>query len=469
MKYLCMKHFSQPKIGFTLAEIMVVLFVLTVILAAFAPMMTTRTKTGGTSPWRYASPDTANAYFGAFDNQTAMIGQSTKSSDDIDSKLIINTPEDTAAILFKQNDAVVGQLFQDVGSLILGGRTDEVYEGISNTTAIGYNALGKAITGGTNSVAVGYKALGSATTGGSYSVAVGYNALGSVDTEGTNNTAIGHSALSSNTSGKNNTAIGRRSSINNTTGDANTAIGMTALSNNSTGKMNTAIGYNALSSSTGDYNTAVGSNACYDLDSSYTTCIGAYSGPNSSSYGTTTLYLGNQNTTTYNPGSLNVTGATTLESTLDVAGAATFNGVDNIYISSGLSLANYISTYLSDARLKNIAGENTTGLDKIKQMKTYDYTFKSDKKSTPHTGVIAQEVQKFFPEAVVTGEDGYLKIRKDALFFAVINAIKELAAHDSDKDLKIQELEKKNAELEERLLKLEEKMETLSAKTQKKK
>ena len=44
----------------------------------------------------------------------------------------------------------------------------------------------------------------------------------------------------------------------------------------------------------------------------------------------------------------------------------------------------------------------------------------------PHVGVIAQDLQKVFPDAVTKGEDGYLRIRMEDMFYAVINAVKEL-------------------------------------------
>lgn len=473
MKYLSMKHLPRTKIGFTLAEIMVVLFVLTVILAAFAPMMTTRTKTGGTSPWRYASPDTANAYFGALDNQTAMIGQSTKSSDDIDSKLIINTPDDeTAAISFKKDGTNIGQLsLGSNGNIILGGNSEEVPTDCSYDTVVGYAALGNSEYGGNDcgyNTAIGSLALNK-TTSGYNNTAVGYRA-GAALTTGYNNTAIGYNTGDSITTGRNNTAIGYGAMQKATSAYYNTALGLNSAMALTKGYGNTALGYEALYDVTTGYNnTAIGRHACSGITTgNNVTCVGAYSGPNETGDETSTLYLGNTTTNTYNLGSLTVTGETTLSDNLTVSGSAYFSGADYVFF-NGTSLTSLLASYLSDERLKNIKGENSAGLEKIKQMKTYDYTLKSDKKSTPHTGVIAQEVQKFFPEAVVTGEDGYLKIRKDALFFAVVNAIKELASHDSDKDLKIQELEKKNAELEERLLKLEEKTETLSAKTKKKK
>jgi uncharacterized coiled-coil protein SlyX len=59
-------------------------------------------------------------------------------------------------------------------------------------------------------------------------------------------------------------------------------------------------------------------------------------------------------------------------------------------------------------------------------MNVYNFTFKADKNKTPQVGVIAQDLQKIFPNAVITGEDGYLKIRWDEILYSAINAIKEL-------------------------------------------
>ena len=41
---------------------------------------------------------------------------------------------------------------------------------------------------------------------------------------------------------------------------------------------------------------------------------------------------------------------------------------------------------------------------------------------------MAQDLQKVFPDAVTKGEDGYLRIRFEDMFYAVINAVKELDA-----------------------------------------
>ena len=71
--------------AFTFAEMMVVMLILTIVLAAFAPLMTKRRTVDLTSPWRYAT-NNSDAYFGLASSQTAMIGQNSKKDDDLKSK-----------------------------------------------------------------------------------------------------------------------------------------------------------------------------------------------------------------------------------------------------------------------------------------------------------------------------------------------------------------------------------------------
>ena len=96
----------------------------------------------------------------------------------------------------------------------------------------------------------------------------------------------------------------------------------------------------------------------------------------------------------------------------------------------------------SDRRLKYVGSENTSGLDKIKQLKVFNYTLKKDENKTPHVGVIAQDLQKVFPAAVKKGLDGFLSIRFEDMFYAMINAIKEL-------DSRLTALEKENQQLKD--------------------
>ena len=109
----------------------------------------------------------------------------------------------------------------------------------------------------------------------------------------------------------------------------------------------------------------------------------------------------------------------------------------------------------SDARLKYVGSENKSGLDKVRELKIFNYTFKKDKSKTPHVGVIAQDLQKVFPDAVTKGEDGFLRIRLEDMFYAAINAIKELATRMDRNEQKIKQLEQENRELKARLERLE--------------
>ncbi|CDE58717.1 cell wall surface anchor family protein [Fusobacterium sp. CAG:439] len=115
------------------------------------------------------------------------------------------------------------------------------------------------------------------------------------------------------------------------------------------------------------------------------------------------------------------------------------------------------SGFSSDRRLKYVGKEFNSGLEKIRQLKVFNYTFKKDKSKTPHVGVIAQDLQKVFPDAVKEGKDGFLLIRMEDMFFAMINSIKEL-------DLKYEAQEKRINELETQLKKQNTRLEKLEAK-----
>ena len=120
----------------------------------------------------------------------------------------------------------------------------------------------------------------------------------------------------------------------------------------------------------------------------------------------------------------------------------------------------------SDRRMKNVGKAFVSGLDAIKKLEVFNYTYKKDKSKTPHVGVIAQDLQKIFPNAVTKGEDGFLRIRMEEMFYALVNAVKEL----DEKIEKLQnqevatlknrvaQLEKENKAFEKRLAELEKKI-----------
>ena len=61
---------------------------------------------------------------------------------------------------------------------------------------------------------------------------------------------------------------------------------------------------------------------------------------------------------------------------------------------------------------------------------------------------MAQDLLKVFPNSVFKGDDGYLRIKWDEMFYAAINAIKEL-------DRKIIALVKRTTTVETQISKLE--------------
>ena len=85
----------------------------------------------------------------------------------------------------------------------------------------------------------------------------------------------------------------------------------------------------------------------------------------------------------------------------------------------------------SDKRLKYDISENNDGLNKILKLKPYNYTYKSDD-STPQVGVMAQDLQKIFPNAVSKDKKGFLQIRMEDMFYALVNSVKELAQKIED-------------------------------------
>ena len=316
---------------------------------------------------------------------------------------------------------------------------------VSSTTAVGYSANAN----GSYSTAIGYSANASQ----SYSTALGFSANAFANSS----TALGYS---SNASGSWALAAGYSSSA---TGFGSTALGYGSSATNSDA---TAVGESTTAS--GMYSSAVGYKA--EASHSFSTAIGYRAK-------TTTreqIVLGTSSTTVYIPGNLVVGKYTYLGADINPSpteGSALFlkfkvnpgSEMSQIYEEGGKANGLYRkgnhSVSYSDRRLKNVGEVFSGGLDKIKQLKVYNYTFKDDKSKTPRVGVIAQDLQKVFPNAVTKGEDGFLRIRWEDMFYALINAVKELdlriTAENTELKKRVTELEKENKELEKRLSKLE--------------
>lgn len=379
----------------------------------------------------------------------------------------------------------------------------------SYNTYIGAGAGEKA--SGSRNTAVGYQA--GYENSGSVNVFVGANAgrTGS----GSYNVGIGYDALRS-VSGNYNVAIGTGALKNLTTGSYNTAIGYNACSEVTTGSHKTCIGYNSgpgantqtsYMSATGSWSR--GQTVSDYLGSKTDNLERTYIGGRPYNYGgdavmeihnvggTNSNLINNpgvkSNTTTVINGNLIVRGRTimTIGSKLwsfvevDPKGSSAehsmgyySNDRGGVWISPnqqdyagcynadvpilGNITLNFnggvcLDSTSSDRRLKNIGTRSLAGLKELNQLKIYDYTFKNDKSKHSQIGVMAQDLQKVFPNSVFEGPDGYLRIRWDEMFFASINAIKEL-------DRKIVSLVNRATKVETQIARLEQ--ENISLKTQ---
>lgn len=123
---------------------------------------------------------------------------------------------------------------------------------------------------------------------------------------------------------------------------------------------------------------------------------------------------------------------------------------------------------ISDARLKNIGSENIASLEKIMMLVPYHYTFKIDKDAVPQVGVIAQDLQKIFPDSVSEDKDGFLNIVWDEMFYATINSVKALNAKVEavTADLSVVEqeavnIDKEQNNIQDKISKLNKKLDSL--------
>jgi ribosomal protein S6E (S10) len=154
-------------------------------------------------------------------------------------------------------------------------------------------------------------------------------------------------------------------------------------------------------------------------------------------------------------------GVTTPGYKLDVAGDINITGTP--YRAGG----DIAWTVPSDERLKDITNKYTRGLSEITKLSTIKFRYKNDNpkgidSSKEYTGVIAQEVQKQIPEAIKKDKDGFLSLNTTPIFWAMINAFKELNSAfkaDSEKlklaNAKIKNLEDENDKMKARLERIE--------------
>ncbi|MBX2994653.1 MAG: tail fiber domain-containing protein [Bdellovibrionaceae bacterium] len=379
----------------------------------------------------------------------------------------------------------------NAGALTLQNQTTASYN-----TAVGYQAL-NALTTGSSNTAIGVEALKSITTG-SFAVAVGnyagtsynysmggyFTALGFYAGNSTTDgfvTAVGHQAARYTTSGIV-TAVGNIAGVNNTTGrltalghgagNANITGVQTALgefaSVNSTGSYNTSVGYESLfSNTTGEYNTTVGHYSGRSIGTgSYNTVLGGSYGIKLSGSATNNILVG-AFTDVPNAGdshTMNIgnavfaTGLSTAVGTpasvlvgiakndpayrLDVDGD--INSSTQIRVAGTVICSGSGCTSVSDARLKKNILPLESSLDRIRKLRGVSYDWRDERFGNTHQiGLIAQEVEKVFPEVVkIDGESGTKSLMYGNLVAPLIESVKELKLENEKLKMALQQLRK---------------------------
>jgi len=101
----------------------------------------------------------------------------------------------------------------------------------------------------------------------------------------------------------------------------------------------------------------------------------------------------------------------------------------------------------SDGRLKNISAKLDGVLGRVEKLQTIVYQYKPESETgldldtvTVHYGVIAQEVQKVFPELVEESSE-YLHVNYEELSIVLLEAVKELNAKNKDMEERMTRLE----------------------------
>ncbi len=362
-----------------------------------------------------------------------------------------------------------------------GGYSDNVAD---NNIAFGYKAL-HSVQGDEN-VAIGYLAMGDNLSQKAYAnVALGRESLAK-NLNSAFNVAVGVRAMYLNQTGEKNVAIGSSTLYLNVSGSNNVAVGAGAMHSNYTGSDNVAVGSNALYSGSyhsvavGDealsqindsdinarYNVALGRESLWHVKGDYNVAVGWMAGKKSG-YSDISLnnsvFIGDktepkgindENEIVIGVGVRGLGSNSVVLGSNDIA-TTTLNGfvglgtttplvrlhVDGDMIATGTLTAASVN-YLSDKRLKTNTQSIQNALEKIKKLRGVEFNWKNESaNSKKHLGLIAQEVEKVFPEAVSTGKDGYKSVEYANLIAPLVEVIKKQQETSEKMDKILDQLE----------------------------
>lgn len=261
---------------------------------------------------------------------------------------------------------------------------------------------------------------------------------------GWQNTAVGYDAGSGISGGASDNAVfgnGAGRAIGGSS--ANTALGSRALQLG-TGVRNTVIGAYVLPDATsGDYNVAIGYNSGDDLTTgSYNTIIGSNVVVPSGSLSNNIIIADGQGNQRINVDSSGRVGLGALNTSYQL----TVNG-------GAIATAWDIS---SDRRLKKNIRKLENPLNKILQLQAVSFDW--DENTNPlqpsrkeDIGLIAQDVEKIFPELVTTGKNGYKSVSYSKLVSPLIGALQDIHAENMEMKKTIETLLLENSRLQKKV------------------
>jgi hypothetical protein len=245
------------------------------------------------------------------------------------------------------------------------------------------------------------------------------------------NTATDSQALASFVSGETNTATGFGVLELFISGDANTADGAFALQQLTSGSDNVAVGFDAMRLlDTGDQNIAVGRDALINVTrGDDNIALGSNTGTNLT-LGHDNIYIGS------NAGNV---GAPTESATTRIGSAQRATFIDGIFGSPVegpgdasedvvVTVNGQLGFMPSSARYKRDINDMDAASSNLMKLRPVTFRYKADPAGTLQYGLVAEEVEKLYPELVTHGADGQVQsVRYGMMTGMLINELQKQA------------------------------------------
>ncbi len=357
---------------------------------------------------------------------------------------------------------MIDLIIVNLARLCVSGEWTGLLEAGGGAEALG--DLSDAVTTATSNVGLGTGSLDSLTAeSGNQNTACGIDSATAITT-GDSNVAIGQEALKAGQTISGNVAVGRRAMDTTTEAWNSVAIGTSAGKRFAGGTgVFVAVGYGAAMDSESYGSINIGYYAGRYQEGNYAIAIGenALLGSNGDSTGIQNIAIGRSAGVLLEDGERNILIG-------DQAGDTLVEGKGNVIIGDGVETSSSdtdqelkiagndgstTTTWIlgeadgscyqgdnqttwsttSDKRLKREIKDATKGLDAIKAIQVRDFRYRKDNQygmdpEPSRVGVIAQELEQVFPEAVKENAHGHKTVSTDSINWALLKAVQELSA-----------------------------------------